>query len=180
MTELVTYRAAIVSGIDTKVPEFVTCSPIRGAFDSEEPDRIGQRSPAALLTLTDLNPAESQANMTLVTCQWALFVVTKEQLQLPRDVGALVLMNKVLQFLPTEKWGIQDVSSPEEISCVNIYSTTLDQKGANAWLIRWSQDALLEPFTNPADLEDFKVNAPDYYHYPMGQSPDFHDETDIP
>lgn len=180
MTDPVTYRSAIVTTLATKVQGFVTVAAARGSLDSEELERLGKRLPACLLTLTDITDVSNEGGAVTCTCAWALFVLTKEQAQLTRDTGALVFVGNILQVLPFEDFGIQDASTVMNIECTNLYSTALDERGAALWLIRFEQRITLDSKLDPGDLDDFKKSAPDYYHFPMGQDPDFQDETDIP
>lgn len=128
----------------------------RGRFTLEDLKTVAARPMSILVSCLAIKKADLQAGQVDCRCVWGAFVVTVDKPQMSRDEAALIIVTRLMMKIPGNRWGL-DISAPEEIEAMNLYSGKTDEKGMVIWAITWEQDIAL-PITTDADedsLDDF-------------------------
>lgn len=170
-------RQAIVDTINDTIndqnnPEAVinTAKTHPGRFNQEELSRMAAgRLPQVLVAIINapaIKPGDNeQAEISL---RFAAFIITADMPTLPKDIGALNLVEAVGAIVPNNRWGQtgKRLSTPQNISAENLYSGTLDNIGVAVWAITWNQSiyAGADAFKDPILLKELYVTCnPDYF-----------------
>jgi hypothetical protein len=96
--------------------------------------------------------------MPQMPAAWAVFVVTRDLPQLPRDAGAIVLVEKLQLLISGNTWGRDDTSAPRAIDARNLYSGAVDKLGVALWGISFEQ-TISNPVLDQAALDALGVFA---------------------
>jgi hypothetical protein len=157
-------RAAIVQTIhDVVSPSGVRVEAHGGSVDETEIRRWGARAPCIFVSLLGISKFNFMGGNWNGVLQWAIFVVTKDEPNIPRDIKGLRLMTIVSNLVRPDgdRWG--DTNSGPPIDCwgQNIYSGKVDQMGLCLWQLSWRQEHEIEAFDVSA-LNDFVTYQTEY------------------
>lgn len=162
-------RQAIVDGIKAKLPAGVTVETHRGRFDSaEEVKRFGAKAPAVLVACVRIPFNDTTPSMPRINACFAVFVVTADKPQLPRDAGALALVESIQGVVSGNTWGRDDTSEPTSIDARNLYSGAIDRMGVAIWVITFDQ-LITNPVLDQAALDALGVFAT--FHHDIDVAP---------
>ena len=134
-------RTAILEGIKAKIPGLPTCQPYHGEFDAEEFGRIIQPMPAVFVACLGMPRVTPRAGGSGASAdvRWAAFVVSVGTCADLRDNDALAVVTPLLQIIPANHWGQEDIHNPADIRAENLYAGELDAKAVSIWSVSWTQ-----------------------------------------
>lgn len=148
-------RTAIVAGIKAGLPALRDCRPHPGRFTLPELKATAAQAPAvrvAVLGATDVMPTQGGV-AAMVQC--AAFVVTADRPQLPRDVGALLLVSGLLPLVPLNCWGLDDqVDGAAQVRADNMFARDVAEQGVAMWAVSWRHEVVFATADLSA-LDDF-------------------------
>ena len=131
---------AIKTAVKSALPELRRCEVHGGRFDINELKRVATQTPAVLVSLLatpDVKIKETEERDIELTI--ALYVVTSDKPQLPRNVSIINIVEALLLLIPINDWGVAKISEPKEISSQNLYSGDIDKHGIAMWAISFKQ-----------------------------------------
>lgn len=133
------FRDNIVEQVHTALPALKMCRAHGGRFDLGELKAVAARCPAAFVApLRVVSTQDDGDGRTVARIRWALYIVTRDAPQLPRDVAALHLVEWLLVWLPRQRWGGPS-GRPEGVSADNLFSRQVDGVGVALWGLTWEQ-----------------------------------------
>lgn len=146
---------AIKTKFKTLLPDLPTCEVHSGRFDEEELKRVSTKAPAlyiAELGIASVIPeATEQVNSKYV---FAVFVITKDQGLLDKDVAARNLVETIVNVLNNQRWGLVGIGIPEKITGKNLYSSK-SKNNHTMWVVSWHQEVTTG--TSVFDEEGYQV-----------------------
>lgn len=128
--------SAVVTDLKGKFPALKACATHPGRFDLTEIKRVAIKAPAILVAclgvpkLDEAGTEEKDVELVM-----AAFVLTKDQKGLPRDVGALNIVEALLTHIPMRKWGMTGLGPASKIAAENLYSGEIDRTGVALWAV---------------------------------------------
>ncbi|MEN6375328.1 MAG: hypothetical protein ABFD75_11200 [Smithella sp.] len=149
-------RTAIVSTLkaDTALAALkVDVRTHRGRFTLDDLKTVAARPMSILVSCLAVKKVDFQAGQIDCSCVWGAFVIAVDKPQMSRDEAALAIVTRLLMKIPGNLWGL-DISAPEEIEAMNLYSGKTDEKGMVIWAITWEQEVTLQ-LTDLDTLDDF-------------------------
>jgi hypothetical protein len=148
-------RTAIVAGLKAALPAGVSVEAHRGRFDSAaEIQRFATKAPMVLVACIRIPVKEPGSGVLMLPASWAVFVITRDIPDSPRDAGALTLVQACLQCIGGNTWGSGETSEPENLDARNLYSSSVDKLGIALWAISFDQ-MVTDPITDPNELTPF-------------------------
>lgn len=136
---LLSYRDAIVADIKATLKPR-TCETHRGQFnDAAEVKRYAVAAPAVLVAITAAPAKAIGSGVQLMDASVALFVITKDAPKLPRDTGALALVEALQLELQDNFFADTASAAPRAISSQNLYSPAVDKLGVALWGVKFQQ-----------------------------------------
>jgi hypothetical protein len=153
----------------------------RGRFTMEDLKIIAARPMSCLVSFLSVRRAELQAGEVQCQCLFGAFVVTTDKPNVSRDSAALVISTRLLMLIPGNLFGL-DISAPENIEAVNLYSGSLNEKGVALWAVTWEQPVAFDvtDLNDDSILDDFLRFHADW---DLGPEPDgqieARDEVDL-
>jgi hypothetical protein len=153
----------------------------RGRFTIEDLKIIAARPMSCLISFLSIRHAELQAGEVRCRCLFGAFVVTTDKPNVSRDSAALVISTRLLMLIPGNLFGL-DISAPENIEAVNLYSGSLNDKGVALWAITWEQPVAFDVTDLNDDnvLHDFLTFHADYDLATMDEQIDASDDVTLP
>lgn len=152
---LIEQRTAIVAAVKAVCPELVDCQSHGGRFTLDDFKRIAQRTPTVRVGCLGIRDMVNDgAGGIDATATWGIFVITTDKPQLPRDGGALILVNAIATIIPDNLWNNTATGYPEGTRGDNLFSSQLEGIGVALWAITWQQKLTLGGL-DPAGLDDF-------------------------
>lgn len=149
---LVDVRSAIVATLAAALPAGTSVEAHRGRFDSAaEIQRFATKAPAVLVACVRSQVLNPGSGLLVVRASWALFVITRDRPQLPRDTGALALTEALLLTVGGNSWGRSDVGEPTDLEATNLYAGTVDNLGVALWAVTFEQ-LITDPVLDAATL----------------------------
>lgn len=155
---LVDLREAVRQQLADAVGPKITVQTFGGRFDLAELKRWGARAPCLLVAAMGLPRLELEGGTWNADVRWAVFVLTKDLPQRPRDATALDLVEATLVVIrPEEDWGDPDGQAVRDVAAENLYSGQIDTNGVALWVVTWRQRHDLPPPKDAqlANLADF-------------------------
>lgn len=172
MNGLDTLRDAIVATLHAAFPVLPSVEGHGGRFDLPELQRMGAQTPALRVVVLQVPEAmDSAAGSFDLAAEIAVFVVTRDAPQKPKDAAALATVSQLLTVIPGNRWGLDFIDHPETVRADNLYSAPLDKVGIALWAISWRQIVRLERDGVEAALVDLKTFVTDYYLPPVTDPP---------
>lgn len=164
---LLAVRTAIVTSLQDALPAGVSVESHRGRFDSAaEIKRFATKAPAVLVACVRSKLDDACEGMPILHASWAVFVITRDKPSLPRDEGALALVEAIALSVSGNTWALDDTSAPTAIDSRNLYSGAVDNLGVALWAVTFEQTV-----TNPA-IDDATLAT-------MGVFATFHQDIDM-
>lgn len=148
----------VAAQVHAALPALQTCKAIAGRLDMEEVGAKGWKTPAVLvsrLRVEQQRPLSGPHYVFKVTM--AAFVLTKDTLELQRDVAATNISQVILQLLPEAQFGRTDIGPAAAIAEEPIVTAAIRKAGVSLSAITWEQEVSLSAL--PGDY----VAAPDLY-----------------
>lgn len=137
---LVDVRDGIIATLATALGVNVAVQSHRGSFASaEEVKRFATKPAAVLVAPLRISRAEDIGGIAMLPVDWGVFVLTKDLPNLPRDAGALGLVQTIVMLAGDSDWGGQPVGPISNIEARNLYAATIDQLGIALWGIGFQQ-----------------------------------------
>lgn len=158
--------SALTAGLSAKLPALGACEAHRGQVTGAEIARLSKRTPAVLTTcvgaagVSEAGDGRADADLRL-----AAFVLAGDRSGLPRDRGALAVVEGILEWLPRFHPGAGLIAGPpEQIRAENLFSGELDRAGVALWAVSWRQTLRLgapkRPPSTPVPKELYAAGAP--------------------
>jgi hypothetical protein len=148
---LLDVRNAIVATLTAKLGPNVSVQPHRGRFDNaQEIQRFATKAPAVLVAALRVQRADDMGGISRLPVQWGIFVITKDEPKLPRDQGAIGLVETILMLTPDNDWGAQSVGAVSNLDARNLYAQQVDSLGIALWGIGFEQP-IEEPLLSDAE-----------------------------
>lgn len=174
-------RSAMVTEIQAKIPELAdSCAAHGGRFTPGDIKRYAMKSPAVLVACLGIVSFTDDGGGSLdALAQWGAFVVTTDRAKLPRDVGALAIVEALAPVIATNNWSGEASDLPEGIKGDNLYSGSIDGAGVALWAITWRQKCVLGGL-DLSTLDDFLLFHADYDLAPPDGNIEAADDIDLP
>jgi hypothetical protein len=149
----------IVAGqIHATLPALATCTGIVGRLDMEEVAAKGWKTPAVLVSRLRLDQQNALAGpLYTYRATMAAFVLTKDELGLPRDEAACAIAQAILQLLPDARFARADIGPAERIAEEPIVTPAIRKAGVALSAVTWEQDITLQPLPEATPI------TPDLY-----------------
>lgn len=133
-------REGITAALQTALGGNVAVQSHRGSFASaEEVKRFATKPAAVLVAALRVARAEDIGGVAMLPVDWGVFVITKDVPGVPRDVGALGIVQAILMLAGDSDWGGQPVGPSSHLDARNLYTPTIDQLGIALWGIGFQQ-----------------------------------------
>lgn len=154
----------IAARIREVLPGLRDCRGIAGRLDVEDLKRRGIAAPAVLVTRLRTRQDRTYAGPHhTFRMQMAAFILTRDELGLPRDHGAANLAQVLLGLIPDCDWGRPgDVGPAEAVNEEPLVSVASDQLALALTAVTWEQVVAVAPFPAAPAL------IPEVY---LGQAP---------
>ena len=173
-------RQSIVNALITALPNGTQVQAHGGRFDSvEEIKRYITKGPAVLVSCMRVPISNPGSGRLMLPCGWAIFVITKDLPQLPRDQGAIALAEAVVLQVSGNLWGRSDVMAPFNIDSRNLYSAKVDTLGVALWGITFTQ-AVTDLTVDESTLNNFVTFHEDIDMAPADGQVDITQTTPLP
>lgn len=158
---LLSARTAVAQAVRDADLGFATVTTHGGRFDQTELKRWMRQTPAALVVLLGVPATEIQAGTSVARARFAVFVVTSDERNDPRDARAITFTESVMNLVTGNRWDGAACKAPERLQGSNLYSKSLDRGGVAIWAVTWEQLVDIEP-NSPDDLDDFETFHADW------------------
>lgn len=118
------------------------CDTAPGRMTEDEIKRLAMRTPAIRVAVLGL-PAAADVGDGEVDRDVAMaaYILTTDKPKLSRDAAALALVDDLLQRLPEQSWGMDNVHRLDAagVCAENLYSSKLGGTGITLWAVVWTQ-----------------------------------------
>lgn len=153
----------------------------RGRFTMEDLKIIAARPMSCLVSFLAVKRAELQSGEVRCRCLFGAFVVTIDKPKVSRDSSALVITTRLLMLIPGNLWGLE-ISAPENIDAVNLYSGNLNEKGVALWAVTWEQPVAFDvtALNDDETLGDFLKFHADWDFVPVDGTYAASDDVTLP
>lgn len=156
-------RDAIVEAIQTAVPSLREVAPYDGRVTREDLGRIVAKAPAAYVSCLGIEEVSDAEDDLLAMCQWVISLVLPRQVitertQASRSDAATAVVETLIPVIRDSNsdagaWADECNGPPDKLRAVNVFDVELDRRGMTIWLVTWSQQISLEPWSTAA-LDD--------------------------
>lgn len=150
----------------------------RGRFTLDDLKTVAARPMSVLIACLAVKEAQLQAGQVDCLCVWGAFIVAVDKPKLSRDSAALGILTRVLLIVPGNLWGL-DISAPDRIEAMNLYSGKTDERGMVIWAITWEQVVTLQ-LTDDDSIDDFLRFHADWDIAPPDGTNDATDNVSLP
>lgn len=138
--------ALIAVAIKETLPHLQDCSGMVGGFDIEELKRQGLRAPAVRVSRLGVSAMSGYAGPhRRFGVGMAAFVITKDQMGLPRDIAMSNIVAALLQMIPDNCWGETGVGAAEQVEERVLVNREARQITASLSAVTWRQPVTLAP-----------------------------------
>lgn len=138
--------ALIAARISAALPELRECAGMVGGFDVEELKRQGLRAPAIRVSRLGVQPMQALAGPhDRFAVAMAAFVVTRDQMGLPRDEAMSNIVAALLQMVPENCWGESGVGPAQQIEERVLVGREARAITAALSAVTWRQPVTLAP-----------------------------------
>lgn len=136
---------AIAAKLHALLPGLRQCEGMEGRFDLDELKTVTARAPAVLVArLGSSMPRPLAGPHWHYHLRMAAFVVTKDALDLKRDLAAGAICQALLQRIPGATWGLPDCGEARDVADQSLSGSALKAKGIALWAVTWTQPVVLE------------------------------------
>jgi len=150
----------------------------RGRFTLDDLKTVAARPMSILVACLAIKNMDLQSGQVDCRCVWGAFVVAVDKPQISRDAAALIIVTRLALVIPGNLWGL-DISAPEHIEAMNLYSGKTDEKGMVIWAVTWEQTVSLL-LTDPEGLNDFLKFHADWDLAPADEQYEASDDVSLP
>lgn len=173
-------RDEITAGILAEIPTLGSCQTFGGRLAQGDIKRFALKSPAVLVACLGITSIQDDGGGAIESvCTWGAFVVTTDKPQLPRDTGALAIVESLATLIPNNYWDDNASGIPERIKGDNLYNGSIDGAGVALWVVTWQQKATMGGL-DMADLDDFLLLHADYDLAPPDGAIEVSDDINLP
>lgn len=154
----------VAAEITALLPHLRTCRGFAGRLDVKAIKARGLAAPAVLVSRLRLQQGQTRSGPHhSFKVQMAAFILCKDELGLPRDIGAANIAQALLTLIPEAVWGAPDHIGPAEgLAEEPLVSAESEGLAMALTAITWDQTIALEPWPEPQPI------TPALY---LGQSP---------
>jgi hypothetical protein len=125
----------VVAGIKLLLPELPTCKRHSGRFGLSEVRTLANQAPAVLVSCLRIQPQTGTASSWSANC--ALFILTRDAKELPRDRSALFLAENLALYLRHRRFA--QCEAIVNVDAQNLYATELEGIGVSLWGVTFVQ-----------------------------------------
>lgn len=138
----------VAAHIATLLPGLRTCRGMAGRLDPKAIKARGIAAPAVLVTRLRLRQDQTRTGPHhSFRVQMAAFVLCRDELGLPRDIGVSNLAQVLLALIPEADWGAPDhIGGAEALAEEPLVSAESDGLAMALSVITWEQIIALEPW----------------------------------
>lgn len=138
----------VAAGIKAHLPSLHTCRGFAGRLDVKAIKGRGIAAPAVLVSRLRLRQDQTRSGPHhSFKVQMAAFILCKDELGLPRDIGAANIAQALLTLLPDNDWGAPDHIGPAEgLTEEPLVSAESEGLAMALTAISWEQVIALEPW----------------------------------
>ncbi|SMH35821.1 hypothetical protein [Maritimibacter sp. HL-12] len=151
---------AIAERVGVVLPDLKNCRAMAGRFDLARLQASGIMAPAVMISRLD-GRIDQQLGGPFITFAFdmAAFVVTRDSLGLSRDRAAANIVQALLQLVPNNRWGFEDVGEAEKVRALTLVSTASEKLNVHLAAVSWVQPVALTevPAAEPLPI-DLYVN----------------------
>jgi hypothetical protein len=172
-SKLIDFAQAVESTFRQQMPSDVEVSTHIGEFDEDAIRRYMKKTPAVVLAPLGVPAAIRGGGNSMVTVNWAAFVLTRDRPELSRGFAAMAISEVALSFLPFQSFGCAKVA--DDIEAANLYNGTFDKMGLAVWAVRW-KSVLMLPTKDEClydSMDDFLRLHAEYQLDPVDDPDDF-------
>lgn len=147
MSALVDLRDAVVAALAAVLPG-VDVATHGGTFDQAELERFATLAPAVRVCIVGVGAASLYADgRWRLPAHFAAVVVARDKIEagvkIQRDLAALGLACAVEIAVAGNRFGLEGVFRPEDLTAKSEYSGSLDKTGVALWQVTWSSGVLV-------------------------------------
>ena len=144
----------VAAGIAVALPGLRDCRGFAGRLDPKVIKARGIAAPAVLVSRLRLRQDRTLAGPHhTFRAQMAAFILCKDELGLPRDIGAANIAQRLLTLIPEADWGQPDHLMPAEaVTEEPLVSADSDGLGMALTAVTWEQVIALSPLPTPEAL----------------------------
>lgn len=142
-------REAVVASLQAKIPS-VKIESHGGTFDLPEIKRYAAIAPAIVVSVVGCGKGYRwNDGRWAIPVNFAAVVVTIDKAAadrksiVGRDTAAMMLSTAVELAVQGNRFGLEGVRQPDNITARNEYSGKVDEAGVALWQVNWTVDALL-------------------------------------
>ena len=152
---LLDVRASIVTALTAALPAGTSVQAHRGRFDSAaEIQKFAAKAPAVLVACVRAGLRGPGQGLAQMPASWAIYVITRDIPQMPRDAGAIALVEALMLQVSGNCWGRTDISAPSDVQAQNLYAGSIDTLGVALWAVTFEQ-LVTDPMVDATTLNDF-------------------------
>lgn len=161
---LASLPGAIAAELRELLPGLRQCEGMEGRFDLDELKTVTARAPAVLVARLGASmPRPLAGPHWHYHLRMAAFVVTKDTLDLRRDLAAGAICQALLRRIPGATWGLAACGDARDVADQSLSGAALKAKGIALWAVTWTQPVVLAdlPEDVPVALELYVGQAPE-------------------
>jgi hypothetical protein len=154
----------VAARIHLALPALRDCKGMVGRFDLEQLKSRGVAAPAVLVSRLSLRQDQVLAGPhVLFQVRFAAFIVTKDELGLPRDAAAARIAQVLLRLIPNQIWGLPaDLDGAFDAAEEPLITAASEKSAISLSAVTWTQGVAL------AGLPEGAAITPELY---VGQAP---------
>ena len=127
----------VADAISERLPDLGECIPHPGKFNAAEIQRFAARTPAVRVALVGIRKRERGEHALAM----AAFIVTADRRGVARDSSAMMIATAIMRRVIGTNWGQPCLGESEPPEAVNLYDTTVGERGSGLalWAVSWAQ-----------------------------------------
>lgn len=138
---LATLSDVIAARIKVALPALRDCRGMAGRFDLDQLKQRGVAAPAVLVSRLRIRLDETVAAPHFI---WHVgmvaFIVTRDELGLPRDVAAANIAQVLLRLIPDQVWGLpEDLGAAYEVAEEPLITASAEKQAIALSAVTWTQ-----------------------------------------
>jgi hypothetical protein len=142
---LATLPEVIAARIRVALPGLRDCRGMAGRFDLDQLKARGVAAPAVLVSRLRIRQDATLAGPHVTwTAQMVAFVLTRDELGLPRDVAAANIVQVLLRLIPDQTWGRpDDLGGAFEAAEEPLITASSEKQALSLSAVTWTQPLAL-------------------------------------
>lgn len=173
---LATLADVIAARVHAALPGLRDCRGMAGRFDLDQLKQRGVAAPAVLVSRLRIGQDVTvAAPHFLWEVQMVAFILTRDQLGLPRDVAAANIAQVLLRLIPDQVWGLpNDLGAAFNVAEEPLITTSAEKQALSLSAVTWTQPLSLsglpvapdivpelyvgqDPLVGPAHIDDYSL-----------------------